>query len=562
MSSAFVAYPITEEFRKKLDRNICGNIDYISISELRSMRMANLFIKLKNITGENVYLIFEDEESGKLLPVLSILACFTSARNIIVVNPDTAQYQIGRLESAFNILSLVMSSVVGLFTLAGCFIELILLKYSDKRPVIYDDSKFLCYLKTNLWFGVKAGGSIGHIAGVVNSFSKKGWNLKYYSMDKPAMLNEEIEKINIIQTNKFVLPAETNLYISHKNFLKQVLNKSGNLFRSVVYQRLSLGNYSGVIISRKLNRPLIIEYNGSEVWVAKNWGAGLVFEKLARLSEDISLKHADIIMTVSRPLKEELLERGVNPGKIVFYPNCVDTNIYMRSNYDGEMLASIRKRHDIDDNAIVVTFIGTFGRWHGVDVLAESIKRIINNNDEWMKLNNLHFLVIGDGLKMQEFRNILGDEVYNNRLTITGMIAQNISPEYMAISDIFVSPHVENPDGSEFFGSPTKLFEYMAMEGAIIASNLGQMKDVLEGSLNINTLMTADHLAGNDTDKQCGVFITPGSVEELVRAIMYLSENKEYREIIGQNARARVIAKYTWSIHVDKIIDRLNKLAN
>jgi len=42
--------------------------------------------------------------------------------------------------------------------------------------------------------------------------------------------------------------------------------------------------------------------------------------------------------------------------------------------------------------------------------------------------------------------------------------------------DILLSPHVPLEDGKRpFFGSPTKLFEYMAMGNGIVASRLGQI---------------------------------------------------------------------------------------
>ena len=45
-------------------------------------------------------------------------------------------------------------------------------------------------------------------------------------------------------------------------------------------------------------------------------------------------------------------------------------------------------------------------------------------------------------------------------------------PAYLDACAILLSPHVPMPAGSAFFGSPTKLFDYMAMEKAIAASRL------------------------------------------------------------------------------------------
>ena len=49
--------------------------------------------------------------------------------------------------------------------------------------------------------------------------------------------------------------------------------------------------------------------------------------------------------------------------------------------------------------------------------------------------------------------------------------------------DIYVSPHSAHMIDSKFFGSPTKVFEYMAIGGGIVASDLEQIGQVLSPSL-------------------------------------------------------------------------------
>src|SRR4029453_6656090 len=62
----------------------------------------------------------------------------------------------------------------------------------------------------------------------------------------------------------------------------------------------------------------------------------------------------------------------------------------------------------------------------------------------------------------------------------TRLVPQEEGPAYLAACDVVVSPHVPNPDGTQFFGSPTKLFEYMAMGKGIVASNPAPIGEVLE----------------------------------------------------------------------------------
>ena len=45
------------------------------------------------------------------------------------------------------------------------------------------------------------------------------------------------------------------------------------------------------------------------------------------------------------------------------------------------------------------------------------------------------------------------------------------------------SPHSSHMRDSKFFGSPTKVFEYMALGGGIVASDLEQIGQVLSPAL-------------------------------------------------------------------------------
>ncbi len=139
----------------------------------------------------------------------------------------------------------------------------------------------------------------------------------------------------------------------------------------------------------------------------------------------------------------------------------------------------MRGRYGIPADAVLVTFIGTFGQWHGVEVLARTIRR----EAEWARTTGVRFLLVGDGLKMAEVRAEL--EGLRDVAVLAGLVPQDDVPLYLAASDVLVSPHVPNADGSPFFGSPTKLFEYMAAGKAIVASDLDQIGDVLRDGLAI-----------------------------------------------------------------------------
>ena len=152
-----------------------------------------------------------------------------------------------------------------------------------------------------------------------------------------------------------------------------------------------------------------------------------------------------------------------------YMPDNVQGRIYYRPTAHGRE-AEVGRRLGAD--AVVATFIGTFGAWHGIEILAQAIRQLVDEDEEWVQSNRVHFMLIGDGLKMPLVREILTGAKYRPYYTLTGLVPQDQGPLYLAAADILLSPHVANRDGSRFFGSPTKLFEYMAMGKPVISTRL------------------------------------------------------------------------------------------
>jgi glycosyltransferase involved in cell wall biosynthesis len=139
----------------------------------------------------------------------------------------------------------------------------------------------------------------------------------------------------------------------------------------------------------------------------------------------------------------------------------------------------------------------------------------------------------------------------------TGVVAQADAPRYLAASDVLVSPHVPNPDGTPFFGSPTKLFEYMAMGKPIVASALDQIAQVLTPSLAVTALPEGDP---KEASREVAILSEPGNVDELVQGIRFLIEHPAWRTRLGECARAEALTRYTWDKHVGSILERMAAL--
>jgi glycosyltransferase involved in cell wall biosynthesis len=399
-----------------------------------------------------------------------------------------------------------------------------------KRKRIYYLQK-IAYLRIEHSLGLRTGGSIAHIQGAISGFLNFGKETLFISTDILPLPRKSPCSSYIIRPDTKIrnLPE-----LPEMDYNKQLFLRASKIFDrenpDLIYQRYSLNNYTGLMFSQKYSIPLVIEYNGSEIWVARNWGKRLIFKGITEKIEILNLKMADLIVVVSEPLKYELLKRGIEEEKILVNPNGFDPEMYSPE-INGE---EIRKRYGFGDK-IVVGFIGTFGPWHGAEVLAKAIRPVIRKNP------NIRFLFVGDGVRMPVVKEIIKRDNVEEFVILAGLVPQEEAPKYLAACDILVSPHVPNPDGSRFFGSPTKLFEYMGMGKGIVASNLEQIGEVLE-------------------HKKTAWLVRPGDVQDLAEGILSLAEDEDLRNMLGRNGREEALKKYTWDKNVERTLIKLGQV--
>lgn len=403
----------------------------------------------------------------------------------------------------------------------------------------------ILYLRTLYAMNLKAGGSVGHTAGVINALAKSV-ALQVVTNDLLAEVKEPMRVIHPL-VRKHV-PVSVKELCSNMQFLFTLRNEVPSF--DAIYHRHAAYSFVGAYLSQKYHVPLILEFNSSEVWKSEHWSiknVGLkrclktiyqrIFEfPFIRWVERYNLHHAAMIVTVSEVLKDFLLSSGVEEHRILVNPNGVDIKKFAPHCGGDE----IREQYELTGKC-VVGFIGTFGQWHGILELGRAIVKLRNDYPELR--NKVRFLLVGDGVLMGEMKSILREGDAEDMVVLTGLVQQHEAPRYLDACDIFVSPHIKNPDGTRFFGSPTKLFEYMAMERGIVASRLDQIADILEHG------KTA-HL------------VEPGDVDALAEGIRCLVEDEAYRTTLGIEARKEVSAKYSWDAHVKKTLDKFSIIAN
>jgi len=99
-------------------------------------------------------------------------------------------------------------------------------------------------------------------------------------------------------------------------------------------------------------------------------------------------------------------------------------------------------------------------------------------------------------------------------------------PTYIASADVGFCLYDNYSWFGKFYGSSLKLFDYMACGLPVIASGLGQIREVIRHGKN-------------------GILVD-NSVDEIIKQIFFLKNNPEIARRIGQEARQDVERYYNW----------------
>ena len=397
------------------------------------------------------------------------------------------------------------------------------------------------YLRTDFWAPITSGGSYGHTCYVARELAAVTERFVCL-LAQPFSLLDDFGIRQVVMDVPTTIINEDAIVSATDHYYPIVKTACGVLRPAYIYERLCLGNYVAALLSRELQIPYIVEYNGSEISMQKSFDKTAPFYADVYLkAEEVAFRQAALISVISEHVKNDLVSRGVDTRKILVNPNGADLDSYAPAPPDEKRL--LRSRLGFSDADRVVGFTGTFGGWHGIDVLAAAIPRICSAEAA------IKFLVIGDGTHKPQLDAEVARHGLEARVRCVGRVPQAEGARLLKACDLYVSPHNTHMVDSRFFGSPTKIFEYMAMAGGIVASDLEQIGEVLSPALRVADLTRPD-VAVTD---QRSVLCLPGDVDEFVNAVVGLARRPDLSAALGRNARQAVTDHYSWQRHVARL---------
>jgi glycosyltransferase involved in cell wall biosynthesis len=514
----------------------------------------------ERVGGRDVVLYLANESAAPLLNHIVLLAAAFGPRRLeIVRHADGSRRRVRLHHVAGALWSLVAATVVSTWSL----VRFLVAAESRRRQLQREGpgagpsgglplaQRDVLYVKTNFTFsGVEIGGATAHTLGVLNGVAGLARRTVCLAVAPLAQADPAVHQVIVPGPRSApLLPSWYGLALSRSlSAAPPGLVADG----AMVYQRLMPFCAPGLLFARRYNGTFTVEYNGSEAWVARKWGKGGALLAVMAYFERAALLAADRVVVVSAVLVDELRALGVAEHRIRVHPNGVDPGMCDSARVTAGEIADVRSSLDMAPDALVVTFVGTFGKWHGAEILADAVAAWAREDPDGLARRRAVFVFAGDGLMLPEVKRRLSADTTSRFVRFPGMLRHGRVLHLLAASDILVSPHVPNADGSRFFGSPTKLFEYMAMARAIVASDLEQIGDILAPGARVERLR--EDGGESETAHAVAILCRPGSAGDIRTALEFLADRPAVRRALGRNARDRVLTTFTWAHHVKAIL--------
>lgn len=327
------------------------------------------------------------------------------------------------------------------------------------------------------------------------------------------------------------LTREIKSLMSNSSLENLVIKLHSKIKFDFIYERYSLWSIAGVQLSALLKIPFILEVNSPLIEEEKKFRT-LNLESLAKIVEKFNFSKADKIMVVSEALKEYVIKKGISKRKVEVLPNAVNSELF---NPQVATTDSLPEKFKIQKTKkFILGFVGSLKPWHGIRLLTEAFLKLYKED------RNYHLLVVGEGPEKKFLEEVQKRSHLNGALTLLGAVPHHRVPGLIQHMDVAIAPY---PKLENFYFSPLKLFEYMAMGKPVVASNSGQIKNIIKHG-------------------QDGLLFTPGNQKSLIQQIEILRNNPHLRQTLGEKAAQKVLKNYVWEKNAQRVLNSAEQLAN
>ena len=317
-------------------------------------------------------------------------------------------------------------------------------------------------------------------------------------------------------------------YLTASKLINELIKKEGMKYDLVVaHDWLSV--MGGITVKKESGMPLVFHVHSTEKGRTLGNGSSVV--------SNIELRGAtiaDMIITVSYAMKDELIQLGFPRDKIYVSYNGVDPKKYNPEGVSAEQVRKIRGYYGLKDDDLMILFLGRLVGVKGVDKLIMAMPHILP------KFPKTRLVIVGVG-DLQEYlvnlvRTMRLDDYVKFRFDF---ISEEERILHYAACDVATFPSLYEPFG-------IVALEAMSMERPVVvgAAGVSGMREIVICC----------------SEEQCGYHVDPNNPSDIAWGIMNALESPEKRKWLGKNGRKRVLNEFTWSKIAEKTANLYEQL--
>jgi glycosyltransferase involved in cell wall biosynthesis len=381
----------------------------------------------------------------------------------------------------------------------------------------------------------KHNGATAHFRSLVRAFTKLGHEVlvltpspadestlgaQVVQIPSPALLGELMKEVERVVERSLRERQRARKRVAHalghiwNNVLteQEVERQIARFAPDFVFELHSPFGAAGVLSCNRLGVPHVLNVHAPLAWEGATFRSQAL-QDAAEYLEDVALASARRIVVNSAQMRDEIVSTGVDASKVDVVINGVDLDLFSPAG---------PAHRAGPEGSIVVGFSGSLKAWHGIDVLTEAFRKAARDP-------RLHLLVVGDGPKRSDVTQLA--EELPGRVTFTGALPLEDVPQWIRAMDIAVAPY---PPLERFYFSPLKILDAMACGVANVASNIGQIPELLK-------------------DGVTGVLVPPGDADALADELVRLANDPERRKEIGSAGLDVARASHAWTDRAEQI---------
>jgi len=309
-------------------------------------------------------------------------------------------------------------------------------------------------------------------------------------------------------------------YLSASKLVNELIKKESFKY-DIVITHDWLSAISGITIKKEAKLPFVFHVHSTE----KGRTLGNGSEVVSNI-ELHGAKAADLIVTVSYAMNDELIKLGFPKEKIQVCYNGVDPQKYSPEAANAERVRKVRDFYGIKDDEPMILFVGRLVGVKGVDKLIMTMPHVLQ------KTPNAKLVIVGVGDLQDYLVNLVKTMRLQDSVKLNfEFVSEEERVLHYAACDVAVFPSLYEPFG-------IVALEAMSME-----------RPVVVGATGVSGMREVVICCG---EEQCGFHINPNNPTDIAWGINSALENPERKEWLGKNGRRRVLDEFTW----DKIAEK------